>query len=468
MANHLPRRGRRLGGLLRLWVPAMMAAVAAAGCGGAKGPDGPSPDRGILRPLQVYQQLGLMAGSEEFPAVASFGTLAGPADSTYVIFGLSLPNSALRFQREDGSFTARYAVSLSFQQDSQVVKQVDDQGVVRVASFGETSRTDESVVYQTVVALPPGEYTVAVEARDAAGSRGFRSQDSLVVPAYQSAGGQSLMTPLFVYEANARTARGSSPELILNPRHTIPFGGEAPKLYVEAYGQPAGSPVRVRVVDDQDREIWSVEVPLADGGDEGLHSALVDIPPASVPLGRFWLEATAGSGLASERVPLVVTISDQWMVANFDEVFEFLRYIGTPSELDSLQNATGAERTRLWDEFWARRDPLPATPVNEFREQFFTRIRAASLYCAEPGVPGWKSERGEVYIVLGPPDYVRELRYGNQVSARPTAYEWTYERGPTGRLVLTFVDRSNFERYELTPASKSAFRSAASRLRRPR
>lgn len=462
MANFQPRRGHHRGGLSRL---CLLAALVAVGCGGSSGPEQPMPDRGILRPLQVYRQLGMLAGSEDFPAVASFGTLAGPADSTYVVFGLSMPNSALRFQREAGAFSARYHVSLSFEQDSQVIRKVDDRRTVRVATFDETSRTDESVVYQTVVALPPGAYTVDVEVRDALGRRGLRGRDTLTVPSYRA--GRRLTTPFFVYEAAARGGVGAAPEFILNPRHTIPFGGEAPRLYVEAYGHPTGAPLTVRILDDAEREIWVQDVPLADAG-EDLRYALVDIPTGSIPLGRFWLEATAGTDTVAERVPLVVTISDQWMVANFDEVFEFLRYIATPSELDSLRNATGDERSALWDRFWARRDPLPATPVNEFREEFFARIRAASLYFEEPGRAGWKTDRGEVYIVLGPPDYVRELRYGNQASARPRAYEWLYERGPTGRLVLTFVDRNGFERYELTPSSAAAFRSAASRIRRPR
>ncbi|HEX6938156.1 MAG TPA: GWxTD domain-containing protein [Longimicrobiales bacterium] len=419
-----------------------------------------------MRPLQVYRQLGLLTGSERFPAVASFSSLAGPADSTYIVFGLSLPNSALRFEREDNAFTARYRVSLSFQQDSQVVRKVDDLGTVRVASFAETSRTDESVVYQTVIALPPGDYTVQVEARDATGSRGFRAQDTLRVPAYR-AGERGLTRPMFVYRAEARSAPDKAPELIVNPRHTVPFGGEAPRLYLEAYGIPAGQPVQVRLVNDEDEEVWRTEAALAEGG-EGVQYVLVDIPTGSLPLGRFWLEAAVDPTVEADRVPLVVTISDQWMVANFQEVFEFLRYIASSSELDSLREATGDERSALWERFWEQRDPYPATPVNEFREQFFERIRMASLYFEEPGEPGWKTDRGEVYVVLGAPDFVRELRYGNQVTAQPRGYEWTYERGPTGRLVLVFLDRNGFERYELTPSSRSAFRAAAARVRRPR
>src|SRR5690606_34923232 len=55
-----------------------------------------------------------------------------------------------------------------------------------------------------------------------------------------------------------------------------------------------------------------------------------------------------------------------------------------------------------------------------------------------------------------------------EVSPRPRGYEWIYESGPGGRMVLVFLDRNGFERYELTPSSMSAFRAAASRIRRPR
>src|SRR5687767_966514 len=122
----------------------------AAACARGGMPDrsrGPRPQV-IARPLEIYQALGFMAGPAEFPAVASFATLAGPRDSTYVLFGLSLPNSALRFTRDPSGFVGQYDIVLSFMRDSVVVKRIERHERVRVGSFAETGRTDESIIFQ--------------------------------------------------------------------------------------------------------------------------------------------------------------------------------------------------------------------------------------------------------------------------------------------------------------------------------
>lgn len=444
-----------------------------SGCAGGGGSQSrqPGPRRGdvVLSPLSVYQQLGLLAGTAEFPAVASFATLAGPPDSTYVIFGLSLPNSALMFQRDGSSgFVGRYGVALTFSQEGEVVRRAGGEEEVRVPTFAETGRTDESVVYQTIVALAPGRYTVELEARDlAVAQKRIKMQDTLVVPAYRE-GGRKLAGPFFVYEADGRQTSIASPGLIVNPRHTLPYGSESVKVYLEGYGLPRGEPIRVRVLGPEEEDLWHTEVVLGDTETEVSHLVL-ELPGANLPLGQLWIEAAVGddSTIAAERTPLVITVSDQWMVSNFDEMLEFLSYIATSAELDSLRQATPAERVQLWDRFWDRRDSGASVGVNVFREQFFERLRLATIYFAESGRPGWKTDRGEVFIVLGPPSYVVD-RYQREASARPDGYDWVYESGPTGRLVLTFTDRYSTGRFELTPASKVAFRSAANWLKNQR
>jgi GWxTD domain-containing protein len=417
----------------------------------------------VARPLEVYQQLGFMAGPPDFPAVARMSTLAGPRDSTYVLFGLSLPTSALRFQRDANGFIGEYRMVISFLRDSIEVKRVERRENVRVASFAETGRTDESIIFQDVIALPPGKYNVFVNANDGFSSRGFRGRDSIDVPAYGTQ--RRLAVPVLVYEAVGRERRGARPDFVINARNTVPYGSELPRIYLELYDAATPLPVHLRILDERGEAVWQEQTIISNGNPE-LRHAVVDIPAGALPLGRLWLEAsTAGTSAELIRSPLLVTISDQWMVANFDEVLRFVAYIAYPEELDSLRTAPVAERLERWDRFWQRRDPLTPTKVNEFREDFFQRVRFATEHFSENGRPGWDTDRGEVYIVLGPPDHRVDRFVGREVASEPNAVEWIYENTGSGRLQLLFIDRAGFGRFELSPQSENSFRLAANRLK---
>lgn len=441
----------------------VLAGLAMSACARGRSGPGAGASSGIARPLEVYEQLGVIAGPSDFPAVASFSTMAGPADSTNVLVGISMPSSALRFQRDASGFLGSYIIDIAFLRDSTVISRIEARENVSVGSFAETSRTDESIIFQELIALPPGRYHIDVNARDAFSSKGLRTRDSLQVPSYDAE--RHLSPPILVYEAEGREARTEVPDLILNARKTVAYGVDMPRVYFELYDAPDDQPVTLRVLDEQGNAVWQ-RYTTVEQGVEGLRHAIVEIPADSLPLGRLWLESSlAGDNTEVIRTPLLVTISDQWMVANFDEVLRFLAYIAFPAELDSLKEAIGTERRERWEEFWARRDPLPATPINEFRESFFQRIRFATEHYAEPGQRGWETDRGEVYIVLGMPD--REIpRYvGNDVSAQLNAVEWLFENTPNGRIQLLFLDRTGFGRYELTPSSEQTFRTTAHRLR---
>ncbi len=456
--------------VMRHALPLVVAILTAAACShrgrqGARGPE-PRTDGPVSAPLQTYQQLGFVAGPGFFPAVADFATIAGPGDSTYVLFGLSLPNSALRFQRDPDGFVADYNVTLNFAtRDSQVVKRVTRAESVRIPSFQETGRIDESIVFQQLVSLPPGEYVVTLQAGDANSSRGFRATDTISVPSY-TGDGLRLAQPVVVYEGKGRAATDSAPDLILNPRHTIAYGGEAPRVYLEAYHAEQPAPVTLSVVDESGNHVWSARTTITEGN-TALRRALVDLPEGVLPLGKLFVEVRSADGGIAQRSPLVISISDQWMVSNFEEVLRFLEFIGTREEIDSLRNGSPQDRRRLWEDFWARRDPLPATPANEFRDEFFERVRyAVEQFSEAGGQPGWNTDRGRVYIVLGPPSFAEERYIGRtEYVGRPNGWEWMYENAPGGRLVLLFLDRGGFGRYELTASSESAFRAIADRLK---
>jgi GWxTD domain-containing protein len=85
----------------------------------------------------------------------------------------------------------------------------------------------------------------------------------------------------------------------------------------------------------------------------------------------------------------------------------------------SLQ--TNDEHERFIEEFWKRRDPTPGTVENEFKEEHYRRIAYSNENYADDTLPGWKTDRGRVYIVYGPPDEKE-----SHPSATPPSEQWLY------------------------------------------
>ncbi len=79
-------------------------------------------------------------------------------------------------------------------------------------------------------------------------------------------------------------------------------------------------------------------------------------------------------------------------------------YIISAEERDVFQKlTTDEEKTRFIEQFWRSRDPDPESPENEFRDEHYRRVAYANEKFAA-GKPGWKTDRGMIYIKFGPPD----------------------------------------------------------------
>ena len=70
---------------------------------------------------------------------------------------------------------------------------------------------------------------------------------------------------------------------------------------------------------------------------------------------------------------------------------------------------TDAGRRSFILEFWSIRDPRPATPENEYRDLFYRRVTEANRMFVESPKAGWKTDRGKIYILLGPPDELEQI-----------------------------------------------------------
>ena len=440
-------------------------AIATAACASANTPaTAPRPDPGaavatLFDAGAVYSAMGLLVSGPPLPFVATVRYFADATpDSTLAVVALSLANHALSFQRDGKEYAAQYHVDVMFRADSGTVRQFATDETVRVRTFQETLRADESVIYQQFIAVPPGIYQVTVTIRDRGGPAASRREGTDTVPRFAERG---MSAPVAVYQAAGRTRRSEVPQLLVNPRATLAYGADSLRFYVEAYGATAGTRLSARALDAGGHEVWHDTVTL--GGNEALGTAVVLLRPGQLPVGagRFELASVGAGPVAARSAPFLVSFSDQWAITNYDEMISLLRYFDRQEWVDRLRHATPDQRPAVWREFYKATDPVEGTPENEALEAYFRRIQVANQRFRESGEPGWLTDRGEVLISLGEPDDVFD--FSTEVSrAGARGVRWTYN---ALRLTLFFQDPTGFGRFRLTPLSRAEFQRALAQVR---
>ena len=444
--------------LIRPLVPVWLLA-ALAGCAAQRTTPGtatPSTEQtlGELFNLpSVYQRLGRLAAAGPMPFVGNLGFLKGRGDSTIARIGLSFENHAFAFAREGTHYLARARIEFGLTRTGQPPVQAVRDEVIRVESFAETQRSDESVIVEQGFMLMPGSYTLTVTVRDPAANVFSRAEQAIEVPAFAPG---SLTTPIFVYQVRPRLALADSLVLLLNPRGTVASGGgDSLLMYLEAYDVPEGGrqiPVRVR--DDRDSLLYQASLNLHGG--RAVEGHLVRIASDAPPLGQLSIEI--GEGAERKQVIALVSFSRNWVVTNYDNLLALLRFFPWRADLlNALRAARAPERPRLWREFWTATDPNPMTGENEALDLYFTRIAIANERFKDEGGPGWRTDRGEVYVTLGEPDQA----YENPPGSDQRIVQWAYANY---RAVITFTGPIGFTRLRMTTQSRADFSRAKAQV----
>ncbi len=324
-------------------------------------------------------------------------------------------------------------------------------------------------------AAQPGRYTVEVTVTDSATGRVAHQQTA--VQAFSSAPGASdllLGTDIRVMEGPAdsvlRSGELRKGALVIQTSGDPVLTPQSARLgyYLELYPAQAESvTVGVRVLKASGEPVIAAppqRFAVAAGG--GVTQGLLDL--AGLPAGRYLLEVKAvGGGVEpglTRTAPFgmtgfetvaaaeALTSSGEDLFARLaepklDTLYMPLVYLMTSAE-QGVFSTLSLEGKRTWlRQFWAKRDPTPGTARNEEREGFYQRIAEANRRYHEGGssaVPGWRTDRGRIFIKYGPPDEVLER---HQSASSPPYEVWKYTK--IRALKYVFMDLTRFGNYAL-------------------
>ena len=414
----------------------------------------------------IYGKMGLAASGPPIFFVGDVAYFATQSpDTTLVVVGMSLPNKGLSFRKDPDGYSASYAVDLMLENGAGVVVQARDSESVRVPTFRETSRTDESVIYRRAFHVAPGNYALTYAVRDGSGQRSAGQRQLIAVPKLSS---PALSTLEPVYEAKSRHDLDSLPSYLPAPRASYVFGvDDSAAVYLESYGSPGPVAVEVRTPDG--KVAWQGSRVLS-AQNSGLASGIVTVPLVHADVGIGTIVATLPGSPDTLGTRIFVGFGPDLPVLSFKDMLGYLRFFSTPGKLQPLYNAKPEERGARWTAFLHSTDPNPSTPQNEALDDYFGRIRDANATFITDSPRGWLSDRGMVFVTLGPPSnsfedygsmYMGDIGVVNQLSTRVRILVWEYSQYQTR---IIFYDPNDTRQWRLTRPSMSVFQSLLARM----
>jgi GWxTD domain-containing protein len=118
-----------------------------------------------------------------------------------------------------------------------------------------------------------------------------------------------------------------------------------------------------------------------------------------------------------------------------DQAIDKIFYISTPAQRHQLKELQSQEAVDAFlENFWAKLDPYPDTPENEFKEMYLQRYEYANEHFRYGPILGSRTDRGRIYIIFGPPDEIREepvfqeLSWQDQVAIGDNSYQFSQAR----------------------------------------
>ena len=409
--------------------------------------------------------------------IAAFGY---DGESSYVELYYSFSRTGISYTRDNGTYTGAIIVHSIIRRDDEEQEPVVKSWRVPVTLTDTTNLSDRTLIGRVNYLLEPGKYRFAVISRDE--SRPEVS-DSIEIPfevrnfapKTPSISDIELASSIKKIEDDPTNIYYKNTlEVIPNP--TLLYGKPLPNLMyysefyhldidpfvvkaevVSSYGRTMSTKLHQRIGKHASRvEVGTINIGALPSGVYTLILAYGDTTKKyrlsqSKAFYVFNPEVPFDSLEASAVADLIASEFTAMGEDELNENFSMAMYVATKAEKDIWGSLSGSEPKRKFlTKFWRDRDDDQSTPFNEFYAEYKQRV----MYCNEQFRTafrtGWRSDRGRVYILYGPPDYVE--RKSSESDMKPHEI-WRYDY-IEGGVDFVFVDRSGFNNYELVHSNK--------------
>jgi GWxTD domain-containing protein len=408
-----------------------------------------------------------------------FSRYRGDSVNTYLEIYYSFSDRGLQFQKTPEGFKTSVVMTariLNLKKDTIITQK--RWRVQRVVADTALETTGQGLVGSVNLIVPKGEYYLSVKGQD---EHRPENVDSLlyVINANPVQNGNVAISDIELCTSIKQGAEKdnifykNTLEVVPNPSMLYGVGMPLIFYYAEVYNllsDPSMTNFYTRVsvfntsgkeILHQDRkrvrsnessvEVGTMNVSKLPNGTYSFFFALTDSlgNPKLSSGKKFFIYNPNVIDSAALKVASIDVLSSEYATMSEEELdkeFHEAMYLESSDDKDKYSELkdVAAKRKFIFD-FWRMRDSDPLTLANETKEEYLRRVEYANTHFKAISRTGYRSDRGRVYCMYGPPDEIQ--RHPNEGDIRP--YEiWEYH-SIQGGVIFVFVDRSGFSDYQL-------------------
>ncbi|HEX9751216.1 MAG TPA: GWxTD domain-containing protein [candidate division Zixibacteria bacterium] len=413
-------------------------------------------------------------GAHQFWTDAAVFRMSDESRDGYVEFYFEIKRSTFVFRPTQSGLRADVATRVRI--TDREGRAVDSAAAVFAAMATDSSDladADYTLFFAMAIDLPPGRYSAQVDVTDLADSSSSKATYPVIVPDFS---GDTLMLSEiqlgYDIQLAADTAANLYDVLVKNGYKTYPdcrglVSESRTQLYFycESYNlsysptSAADYTVGFSIVPTDGTPARSLGVQhLKKPGPSTVLASHVTVDDLSSGVYRLRLEvsdpATAQHAVVEKPFQVLRPMTDSLTVEEVERVRDIIAFIARPGELTAFDQFDARGKLSFLIQFWRERDPSPDTPINEYRDEHMRRMNYAndqfSIGFRERS-DGWRTDRGRVYIVYGPPTEIKRYPFTPDF---PAAIHWVYDNIPNqGSADFLFLDEAGFGDYRLVHSS---------------
>lgn len=349
----------------------------------------------------------------------------------------------LQFVKSDSGYRAEYELSAVIHQGKYQVDGKSWKQRVSVADYDRTNSRGEIDLSNAYFDLEPGDYKLTLSFEDLSTNKTVSTESKFRVENFLGSG---FAAGGITFARRVDLEDGQIRQIV--PLVTNPFKGlGAPSFaYFEVYAVDGSDQAEVayKIVSENSKTTLRRQFRLPLSGERT--GMALTLPVDSLQYDSYRLELTVSNNRKTAVLKKKFYI--RWpglprSAKDLDTAVEQLQFIASQNEWKKLKKNSAVGKREEFVQFWRRRDPSPGTDYNEAMESYYQRVNVANESFSVMGREGWRTDRGLVYIILGPPDEMIRQDYPSDSKPYQVWQYYSINRQ------FAFYDRSGYGDYEL-------------------